>query len=592
MEKTANNFEENIHLADFESQYREKLIGSDSLISDYFRPKESLNGMWNFGVDQYDTSLRAKWFNEETFDDCGRPYPMDFSFDTWEKIKVPSCWNMHSDKLFHYEGSIVYTRTFRYENHGEKRVFIKFGGVNYQAAVFVNKQFMGMHLGGSTPFTIEATDVLQAKNRILVVANNTRRRTNVPCENTDWFNYGGIYRDVELLRLPETFIKDFSLFLMPDSGYKKAVFTVKVDGTQTDGIARLNIEELGICADIQVSDSIARFEFDVSPILWCPENPKLYDISVAYGDDVLTDKVGFREIKTVGTEIFLNGKSIFLNGICAHEESVINGKAVTETEIRENYNLAKEMNCNYMRLAHYPHNEKAARIADEVGMLLWEEIPVYWAIEFENSSVYQDAQNQLTELIIRDRNRASVIIWSVGNENADTDSRLKFMSSLAKTAKKLDPSRLVSAACLVDHKELKIADRLVEYVDIIGLNEYYGWYVPDFSKLTCLFENSNPLKPVVISEFGADARSGNRGTHDDMFSEDNQMAIFQKQVETISKFQYIKGTSPWILFDFRCPRRVHTMQNYYNLKGLLSADKGHKKLAFYTMQQFYSSRQR
>ena len=362
---------------------------------------------------------------------------------------------------------------------------------------------------------------------------------------------------------------------------------LKLNGSKIDGKAILNIEELKIKEEIEIKNGCGSVILNAQPILWSPENPKLYDISVTYDEDILREKVGFREIKAEGIEIFLNGEKIFLKGICAHEESVKNGKAVTEEEIRENYRLAKEMNCNYMRLAHYPHSEKAAKIADEVGIMLWEEIPVYWAIEFANQDTYQDAENQLTELIIRDRNRASVIIWSVGNENADSDARLKFMSSLAKKARELDSTRLISAACLVDHVALKIADRLAEYVDVIGINEYYGWYEPDFSKFIKTFENSKPSKPVVISEFGADARVGARGTADDLYTEDCQLEVFKKQIAAISLIPYVKGTSPWILFDFRCPRRLHTKQNYYNLKGLLSADKSYKKPSFYVMQKFY-----
>ena len=584
MEKNVGNFVENIHDEDFLAPYRSKHL--TDLIIDGNRPKESLNGMWFYGIDQYDNCLRSKFFEENTYDNEGRPYPLDYSFDTWEKMQIPSCWNLHSERLFLYEGSMVFTRTFRYTNHGEKRVFLRFGAVAYAAYVFVNRKFMGTHEGASTPFTVEVTDDLETENRIVVVVNNTRKRTNVPCENTDWFNYGGIYRDVDLLRVPETFIKDFSVCLASDGDGIYA--SVTLDSPIENGITILHIEELGLNAEIPISNGKGEATFSVKPELWSPDNPKLYDIVINYGDDKVTDRIGFREIKTVGTDIYLNGKPLLLKGICAHEESVLNGKSVTDEEIRENYRIAKEMNCNYMRLAHYPHSEKAARIADEMGIMLWEEVPVYWAIEFENEAVYTCAENQLKELIVRDRNRASVIIWSVGNENADTDARLKFMSRLANKAKTLDPTRLVSAACLYDGAALIINDRLSEYVDIIGINEYFGWYNPNFDDLPRLFENSKPTKPVVICETGADARAFHHGSKDDLMTEDNQLYVFQRQIEVLSKIPYIKGISPWILFDFRCPRRLHSLQNYYNLKGLLSADKTHRKLAFYAMRDFYS----
>jgi beta-glucuronidase len=486
---------------------------------------------------------------------------------------------------------MVFTRTFYYENHGEERVFLKFGAVNYDAKVFLNKQFLGCHKGGSTPFYIEVTQELKAENRILVVANNTRKSSNVPCKNTDWFNYGGIYRDVEIIRLPGTFIKHCAVALKPDGTFSNIQVSVDIDGAALDGQASIEIPELNIRETIQISRGMGQCTIEASPVLWSPEHPKLYDVNITYMKDSIHERIGFREIRVQGHDIILNGKPIYLRGISTHEESVLNGKAVTNAEIIENFKLAKEMNCNYMRLAHYPHTERAAQIADEMGIMLWEEIPVYWAIEFHNPETYRDAENQLSELIIRDYNRASVIIWSVGNENADTEERLQFMSSLAKRAKTLDETRLVSAACLLDHTNHLIKDRLAEHLDIIGANQYYGWYQTDFNNLIKLFENSKPAKPVVITEFGADAKAGHRGSVDDKGTEDCQAHIYKKQVQVLEQISYVKGLSPWILYDFRCPRRLHPVtQNYYNTKGLLSEDKSYKKPAFYIMQQFYKNR--
>jgi beta-glucuronidase len=587
MEIKANNYQEQLHNQDCYSKYSSPLIGHESIIFDRFRKKEFLNGNWNFEIDQYDTFLRAEWYKENSKDENGLNFPLDYSFDHWQEIYVPSCWNTADRDYFYYEGTAIYTRTFKYINKGESRVLIKFGAINYEARVFLNKEFIGYHKGGSTPFFIEVTDNLLEENRIHIVANNKRSKEKVPMDNTDWFNYGGVYRDVEIIRLEETFIKDFHIALLNDSNYKKISVQLQIDGDVLDGKAILKIPELNILKEIEIIEGKGALEIEAEPELWCPENPKLYDVEVEYCKDFIKDRVGFREIKVVGTDIYLNGKNIFLKGIACHEESLKNGKAISEEEILENLKLAKELNCNYMRLAHYPHTEKTAMLADELGIMLWEEIPVYWAIDFENPVTIADAQNQLKELIKRDRNRASIIIWSVGNENADIDARLIFMKDLVDISRKLDPTRLVSAACLVDN--CKINDRLAEYLDIIGINEYYGWYCPDFSKLPLLFENSKPDKPVVITEFGGGAVANYRGTVDDMFTEDHQEAIYKKQVEVLGQISYIKGISPWILYDFRCPRRKNKFQKGYNLKGLLSKDKKHKKLAFYVMQEFYDS---
>ena len=584
----AGKFTENIHPADYEKEFYRKQVWADSLVCDYGRPRVSLDGGWRFGVDQYDTCLRSKWYEEVCADGSGRPYPLDFSFEEWEVINVPSCWNLLRERYFLHEGSCVYVRDFDFDAVPGERVVLRFGAANSSAKVFLNKQYIGMHTGGFTPFCFEVGGLLQERNRLLVVVNNTRKRTGVPYENTDWFNYGGIYREVALLRLPRTFIKDLFISLVPDGTFRRIRASVTVDGDEQDGIAVLDIPELNARVDIPVSGGRGEAVFSAEPRLWSPEEPNLYDASVSYGGDIINERVGFREIAVKEGRIYLNGGEVFLRGVCAHEDSVQNGNAVTAAEIRENFALAKEMGCNYMRLAHYPHHEAAARIADEAGIMLWEEIPVYWDIAFNNADTYMNAENQLAELVMRDRNRASVIIWSVGNENVDSDERLFFMSRLTQKARELDPTRLISAACLVDSDELKIADRLGAYLDVIGINEYYGWYEPDFSKLPLVFENSRPEKPVIISEFGADAKAGSGGAPGMLYTEANQRAVYEKQLEVIAGIPYVRGLSPWIFFDFRCPRRLHAMQGYYNIKGLLSADKKHKKPAFEVMREFYT----
>ncbi len=589
MTEQSNNFLSNIHDNEYEVPFLKKIITYREMIYDRYRERESLNGWWNFGIDQYENCIRSKWYEEKYYDENGRELPVDYSFDQWEKIFVPSCWNMVNEKYFLYEGSAVYTRKFHYENHGEKRVFIKFGAVNYEAKIFLNKIFIGMHKGGSTPFFIDVTDYLEKENRIIVVANNSRKRTNVPADNTDWFNYGGIYRDVDLIRLPGTFVKDFSVSLVPGSGFSEINVEFFIEGNDRNGEALFEIKGLSVKELIPAVNGKGKAVIKASPELWSLGNPHLYDVCLSYRDDSVRDRVGFREIRVNGNKILLNGYPVFLKGISVHEESLQNGKAITVDEIIENIKIARDLKCNFIRLAHYPHTENTAFIADEMGIMLWEEIPVYWAIDFRNSGTYCDAENQLMELISRDINRASVIIWSVGNENPDTDNRFNFMISLVQKAREIDPSRLISAACLVDNINLVIADRLAGYLDIIGLNEYYGWYDPDFDKLLKIFENSRPAKPVIVSEFGADARAGSRGSSKELGSEDFQKVVYEKQLDVISKISYVRGISPWILYDFRCPRRLHVMQNYYNIKGLLSADKKNKKLAYSVFQQFYKN---
>lgn len=568
-------------------EYFEKLVTADAMIYDRFRKKESLNGHWHYAVDQYDTCIRAKWYEEHYYDEGGNSLPVDFSFDEWEMMTLPCCFNTFSDLYRLYEGSMIFTRKFLYTRQkDDERMILKIGAANYLCRVFLNKKYVGMHRGGSTPCYFDLTDLLEHENRILIQVDSTRRNNQVPTLDTDWFNYGGIYRDIELIRVPRVHVKEFRIALEPDSNFKKIRALVRMSEEIT-GTAILTIRELGIEKEIPVFEGRGELLFEAEPEVWSPENPKLYDVELSCEGDEVRDRVGFREIRVRGMDIVLNGKSVFLHGISCHEDSVPNGKGLTDEERIENIRIAKELGCNFMRVAHYPHNERMAQLADELGILLWEEVPVYWNIHFDSEDTYQDAENQLKELIYRDYNRASVIIWSVGNENEDTDPRLQFMGNLARCAHELDHTRAVSAACLVNFKKNAIEDRLEQHLDIIGLNEYCGWYTADLKMLPALFANSKPQKPVIVTEFGADAYAGLHGTVTDKGTEECQAFVYEKQIETIRNIPYIKGMTPWILYDFRCPRRTSVNQKYYNTKGLLSADKKYRKQAFYVLQQFY-----
>ena len=586
-ENQPKKYMSDIHLEDYTEQYEKCYATADTVVFEGGRRRKSLNGEWYYAVDQYDTCLRQKWFSENYYTEQGFSLPVDYSFDEWPKMKLPACFNTFAKEYLLYEGPFVFTRKFSCDRNADEKVILRIGAANYVCRVFINKQYVGMHRGGSTPAFWDVTEYIGQDNRIIISVDSTRRPEQLPTENTDWFNYGGIYRDIELIYVPKTYIKSFKTELVPDGTYKNINIKINLsEMINTEAV--FSISELNISETIDIKGGIADVTIEAAPILWCPENPKLYDVTLECEGDIVTDRVGYREIKVSGREILLNGESVFLRGISCHEDSVVNGKGLTDEERRENIMLAKELGCNFMRIAHYPHHENMAKLADELGMLLWEEIPVYWAVRFDREKTYMDAENQLRELMNRDYNRASVIVWSVGNENADTDERLSFMGRLAKKAHEEGGSRLVSAACLVDAQENRIADRLADYLDVIGINEYCGWYNPDFSTLPKLFENSNPDKPVIITEFGADAMSHHHGNIDDKGTEECQADVYEKQIGAIRNIPYIKGMTPWILYDFRCPRRSSYIQNYYNRKGLLSEDKTYRKPAFYVLQKFYN----
>ena len=591
MSTKPGNFNPEIHVTDYRKEFEAKRVGRDCLISIDGRATESLNGKWNFYADPIEYLLRGAWYKESRYDAEGREKPCDYDFEEMDEICVPSCWNMARPDLFLYENMGVYFRTFKYKKHEKgERLFLHFEGVAYRAYVFLNGECIAMHDGASTPFSVEITDKVKDVNRILIGVDAKREDERVPMTNTDWFNYGGIYRDVLVVRTPSAFLSDWFVRLAPGSSYSEIALDFSVDGKDS-GEAEFTIDELGIKEKVSFKGGKGSAVIKAKPELWSPENPKLYDVSLSIDGDRLSDRIGFREFRVEGNRILLNGKERFMKGICVHEDHIDLGKSTNESVIRDTIRIVKEeLNGVFIRLAHYPHSRLFSKIADEMGVMLWEEIPVYWSIAFNNEKTYQDAENQLGELMKRDKNRASVVIWSVGNENPDTDERFTFMSNLASYAKGNDPTRAVGAACLVDEVGEKIDDRLAEKLDIIGINEYYGWYNPDFSKLGRVLKNSNPSKPVIITEVGAGARAGNHGTSDMLWSEEFQEALYKKQVKEIGACPFIKGVSPWILYDFRAQRRYNRYQQGFNRKGLIDSDRKTKKLAFKVLSDFYKTK--
>lgn len=564
-------------------------VGWRDMVAMAGREVVPLDGPWRFVLDLHDEGLRQRWYADDEAPIEAWSIPRDHDDGAWQSVPVPSSWNVLKPEWTYFEGSAWYTRRLdaRPPVAGE-RVFLRVGAANYEARVFLDGAFLGAHRGGSTPFFVEVTDHLRAGGqRLQIQVDAARRPDRVPMHHTDWFNYGGLYREVSLVYLPRLFIRDFGVALVPGSGGRRIAVDVTLSEPQTT-TARVLIEGLAEAA-VPVENGFGRIEIEVAPALWEPGNPRLYAVTVTAGEDRVSDRVGFREIRVEGERILLNGRDVFLSGICAHEDDREHGKATSEADIRRRFEDAKALGANFLRLAHYPHHERAAEIADEMGLLLWEEIPVYWAIAFGSADTFADAENQLRELIRRDRNRASVILWGVGNENADTDARFAFMRGLAEAARAMDGTRLVSAACLINREHFRIEDRLAGVLDVIGLNEYFGWYEPSLDGLAQLLENSAPGKPVVITETGADALAGHHGPADELFTEEHQARVLDGQLALIRATPYIRGVSPWILYDFRTERRQTRLQRGYNLKGLIAADKKTRKRAFDTVAAHYAA---
>ena len=566
----------------------------------YGRSVTSLNGMWKYFVDQQDIGYYDYRMNPTRWGFFLDAKPrnvsdlVEYSFDDSKSMKVPGDWNTQDEQLYWYEGSVWYRQKFNWKLEQGRKALLYFAGANYLSRVWVNGKQVGVHEGGFTPFCFDVSDVVKAgENTIVVMVNNNRKKENIPTQIFDWWNYGGITRDVMMVSVPETYIEDYSLQLV--KGNTKLInVKLKLNEKKAGKMVTLSIPELKIKKKL-VTDAQgeANVVLKAKPSLWCPENPKLYKVSITTAEETISDEIGFRTIETRGKQILLNGKPIFLKGISSHEETAYTSRRCNSAEDADTLLAwAKDLGCNFMRLAHYPHNEHAIREAERKGVLLWEEIPCYWTIDWKNEKTFANAKRQLQDMIGRDKNRANVIVWSVANETPHSAERDKFLSELAKFAKTEDDTRLISMAMEVTGQSNyvnRLNDNMNKYVDIISFNEYIGWYrdVNDAPKMKWEVPYD---KPVIISEFGGGAVAGLHGSKNERWTEEFQENLYKENLDMLNKIEGLSGMTPWVLKDFRSPRRINpVVQKDFNRKGLVS-DKGKRKKAFYVLKEWYKNK--
>jgi len=575
----------------------------------------SLDGEWQILIDRYNEGLtdylgrekRVGWWGERGEI---RPWELDEAvFDDSSTLTVPGDWNTQRDELFFYEGIVWYRTAFEAGGtmHGE-RSFLCFGGANKRATVWLNGVEVGSHEGGFTPFQFEVTDAVRVGQNVLTVrVDNTRRADGVPALKTDWWNYGGLTRSVRFVRTSRTFVRDIEFDLERSD---RILARARVDGPRRSEVTvRLMIPELGV--DVGgTADENGDIWFGPEPRQpierWSPESPKLYDVEIRIGNKVeMTDRIGFRTIETDGGRVLLNGEAVVFRGVSIHEEALSRrGRATGVADARELLSLAIELGCNMVRLAHYTHNESVVRMADEMGLLVWSEIPVYWTLEYENPETLDAAKAHLREMIARDHNRASIAVWSIGNETGDGPIRTAFRMALGEEVRRLDPSRLLSAAMFARQiregpgygKDGSAGERLVGLMvedpfgamaDILAINLYVGWYHDRPDEF-----NGAPVelawdKPFMISEFGAGVKQGYRGEQNQRWTEEYGAWLYENTLEWSETLPNFAGMTPWILKDFLSPRRpLYGIQDWYNRKGLVS-ETGVKKDVFRVLQSHY-----
>ena len=580
------------------------LVGADH------RSVTNLDGEWHYLVDQ--APARDLYTETGAINDAGYamnthpnissgPHNEEYDFATAPTLKVPGDWNTQVPELYNYEGVLWYQRDFDSQPKPGTRTFLHVGAANYRSHVWVNQKRVCDHEGGFTPFDCEVTAVLHPGSNFVVIAvDATRLVDGIPSVGYDWFNYGGLTRDVSLITVPTSFIDDYDIHLahgpvwqpgnMELSGY------VHVLDAGAGTPVTIDIPEAGVHAKLTTeANGRAAFTVRASKLtLWSPETPRLYKVALASGtgeqQDRLTDDIGFRDIRVDGTRILLNGKAVFLKGVNVHAEAPLRGGRVdNDQDVATLFTYLKELNVNFARLCHYPHDERMTRAADRDGIMIWSEIPNWQRISFDKPAVYAKDVTMLNEMIRRDRNKASVILWSVSNETPNNPTRTKFLTDLVNEARKLDATRPITSALNSAHivgETATLNDSLTDSLDVVGVNEYIGWYT-GAPKIADTMQWMLPEKPIIMSEFGAEAKSGNHGPDSQRWTEEEQADVYKHQFVMLAKIPQLRGMTPWVLMDFRSTtRNIPKLQDGYNRKGLISED-GKKKQAFFLLQQVY-----
>ena len=569
-----------------------------------------LSGEWKLIVDPFETGefdyksrpRRDGFWRDITAE--GPEQLVEYGFEQSPSLRVPGDWNTQRDDLFFYEGSVWYRKRLDFEPTGSMRQFIHVAAANRRSRVWLNGEELGSSSVGFTPSSYECTHtILAGENSLVIRVDNRRDPSGVPGIRTDWWNYGGLTRPVSVLEIPETFIRDAHAELSDDRSSVNG--WVVLDGENRAGRdLRISIGSLTTVVEADdggiVSYSIDRDELD----LWSPSMPTLHALRVELigpegADDVFNDSVGLRTVSTSGDQVLINGEPVLLRGVCVHEEQISgDGRSWSREHAIELAGRLSELGCNFVRLAHYPHAEAVARVMDEAGILVWAEVPVYWTLDYKNPATLEEAKAHLRGLIGRDHNRASIAVWSIGNETGDGADVTAFRRALAEQVRELDPARLLAAALepSLDFRDgrvvgMTIDDPFGEYVDLLAINSYIGWYVGSLDDLDDLPVRRTWDKPFIVSEFGAGAKRGLASPFPEAsrvkWTEAYQAELYERTLAWLESTPGFAGVSPWILSDFRSPRRIRPgVQDWWNRKGLLD-EQGAPKAAHETVRRFY-----
>lgn len=572
----------------------------------------SLDGTWKFMPDQSNVGQNEKWFSKDLDD------------SKWENINVPGTWNegQNVSVAWDYEGVCWYRLKFAVNPKwlGED-IRIKFMSIYLISDVWLNEKYLGNHKGGYTAFSYKISDAINVadpSNNILAIrVDNTKRAYQIPGASIDWWNCGGITRDVFLEKYPPAYITKLRI-TTPEVSAEKAKIKIdysmqgKVSGS-VKGIQRQTEifykgEPIGgkSGGDTTGEDEIIDARFTSSsiitdPKLWSPESPELYEVKITWsisGDPlkrkyVHRQKFGIRKIETRGTELFLNDKKIWLQGIAIHQDYAGMGSAVTYEAMRSDLEHIKNLNCNFVRLGHYPFDQRYSDICDEIGLLVWSEIPVWQNSreELSNEQFWQDwVKPHLDDMIDQYYNHPSIIFWSVANEisqvwHGENEPKeiIDYIKRSTDYVRELDNTRLVTYASAAS-----TGGGTWKYLDVNGKPLHYGWFHSDspyvVGEEVDKILKDMPNQPILAIELcGMSYPDNHKGySQNERFSVEYHDKIMRVLMQNLMiRKDFVCGVTLWTLADLKGGREKGTY-------GILDRERNQIKHLYETIKNLYS----
>ena len=531
--------------------------------------------------------------------------------EDWEIVCLPHTWNAQDGQdggADYYRGACWYaTELESPEREAADRVYLEFDGANSVASVFLNGDKMAYHEGGYSRFRVDITDHLKQEENLLSVCVDNSEKSNVYPQTADFTFYGGLYRDVSVVVVPET---HFDMDFWGADGF---TVSAKTDGTVTmrayvknpqrdDSVQFLILDQDGKTAaeGFASAQSETRMELLIpQPHLWQGiEDPYLYRAVVRIVRrnetvDEVSARFGVREFYVDPEKgFFLNGKSMPLRGVSRHQDRLGIGNALRREEHEEDARLIRELGANTIRLAHYQHSQYFYDICDELGFIVWAEIPFISVMNLDPAA-HDNCRSQIKELVYQNYNHPCICFWGISNEitiGGERPGLLDHLRELNDLVKSMDSTRLTTMA----HVSMVPKDSPMNQItDVLSYNHYFGWYGGKMEQNEVWlddFHAMHPHRPLGLSEYGAE---GIITYHNDDpkcrdYSEEYQALYHEHMAKIIDQRPYLWATHVWNMFDFGCDARDEGGVKGRNNKGLMTFDRKIKKDSFYVYKAYWS----